>query len=250
MKSQNSPALVDQDTAFNSSILWHKEVTASLESCLSDVGFPCVFSKRAFRKDIIKFLFVEDMSNAGLCHLARGILEFVRLSSDWDGNLDKAHPLIVAFSFSCISSGSIEDYHRFGWSVLQKLHEYDQGEWPQDVARDADNPMWSMCFGGMPLFFNMSTPANKLRRSRNLGPNFIMVVNPRERFDIVAGDNPEGRKVRSTIRNRISRYDGQPHANQLGTYGENSHEWKQYGLIDENKDITGACPFRFVKLVF
>ncbi|MGC1067772.1 YqcI/YcgG family protein [Pantoea agglomerans] len=247
MKSKISPALIDQEHAVSSPILWHKEVIASLDSCLSDVGFPCVFSKRAFRKSIIKFLFVENMNDTGLCHLARGLLEFVHLSSDWDGDLDKAYPLIVAFSSSCISDGSIDEYHRFGWSVLQKLHEYDQGEWPRDVARDGEDPMWSMCFGGMPLFFNMSTPANKRRRSRNLGPNFIMVVNPRERFDIVAGDNPEGRKVRTTIRNRISRYDGQPYANQLGTYGENSLEWKQYGLIDENKDITETCPFRFVK---
>jgi len=93
----------------------------------------------------------------------------------------------------------------------------------------------------------MSTPMNIKRKSRNLGSNLIFVINPRERFDIIAGDNENGRKVRKNIRNRILNYDGYPHSNQLGTYGSNSIEWQQYGLIEQNIDRQDTCPFHVIK---
>jgi N-omega-hydroxy-L-arginine synthase len=104
-----------------------------------------------------------------------------------------------------------------------------------------------MCFNGMPLFCNMSNPAHRVRRSRNLGEHFILVINPRERFDIFAGDSPSGRQVRSNIRNRIARYDGTPHSLQLGSYGNGGVEWSQYGLIEDNIERTDKCPFKFMK---
>jgi FPC/CPF motif-containing protein YcgG len=102
-----------------------------------------------------------------------------------------------------------------------------------------------MCFNGMPLFFNMSNPAHRVRRSRNLGGHFALVVNPRERFDVFAGDTPSGRRVRANIRKRIERYDGTPHSWQLGSYGDGALEWRQYGLIEENAERADRCPFAF-----
>ncbi|MFD3808180.1 YqcI/YcgG family protein [Streptomyces sp. NPDC058611] len=210
---------------------------------LTDADFPCVFSRNAFRKELLRFIFVENAEEDGLLHLGEGLKEYVELSRGWDGALDTAYPLLVVFSPTAVGEDSVEAYQSFGWQVLQGLHEIDPEPWPQDVGTDPESESWSMCFNGMPLFVNMSSPAHEVRRSRNLGRHFVLVVNPRERFDVFAGDTPSGRKVRSNIRSRIARYDGTPHASQLGSYGAGALEWSQYGLVEENVARTDRCPF-------
>ena len=222
---------------------WHRSVLDEVGSRLADPGFPCIFSRNAFRKRLLKFVFVENGAENGIRDLAEGLQEYVELSREWDGRLDTAYPLIVAFPSDAVSAQSVEEYHAFGWRVLQELHEIDPVPWPEDVGRDPDSEFWSMCFNGMPLFCNMSSPAHRVRRSRNLGEHFILVVNPRDRFDIFAGDTSSGRKVRLNIRNRIHRYDGAPHARQLASYGSGAPEWSQYGLIEDNIERTDTCPF-------
>ena len=223
---------------------WHQAAFSDIEDRLGgDSDFPCVFSKNAFRKQLIKFVFVETIHSEGIEHLAQSLQEYVDISRQWDGSLDTAYPLIVAFSLDAVQTQSVGAYHAFGWDVLQKLHAVDPAPWPADVAQDPASRAWSMCFNGMPLFCNMSNPAHRVRRSRNLGEHFILVINPRERFDIFAGDTPGGRKVRANIRNRIGRYDGIPHSLQLGSYGAGGIEWWQYGLVEENVERTDTCPF-------
>lgn len=223
---------------------WCFHILRNLESRLSgDSAFPCVFSKNAFKKRLIRFVFVETLDGRGIAHLAAGLKEYVGLSRQWDGSLDTAYPLVVGFSKAAIEADSVEAYHAFGWRVLQALHDVDPAPWPDDVGQDPDAADWSMCFDGMPLFCNMSNPAHRLRKSRNLGEHFLLVINPRERFDAFAGDTPGGRKVRANIRQRIERYDGQPHAPQLGFYGAGASEWWQYGLLDENRERFDQCPF-------
>ncbi|TDQ53239.1 YqcI/YcgG family protein [Actinorugispora endophytica] len=224
---------------------WHLDVLGDLESRLTDPGFPCVFSKNAFRKKIIEFVFVENGGRTGVRHLGEGIEEYVGLSREWDGRLDTAAPLVAAFSLKAVEADSVEEYHAFGWRILQELHEIDPAPWPGAVGKDPDSDSWSMCFNGMPLFCNMSSPAHRIRRSRNLGGHFVIVINPRERFDVFAGDTPSGRKVRSNIRERIGRYDGAPHSPQLGSYGSGALEWRQYGLTEGDAEKAGRCPFVF-----
>ncbi len=228
---------------------WHLAAFRDVESRLTDRGFPCVFSRNAFRKQLLLFSFVEDVGPNGIQHLADGLAEYTELSRDWNGHLDTAYPLVVAFSAEAVAEAvtarSVAEYHAFGWSVIQRLHDVDPAPWPADVSKDPDLESWSMCFNGMPLFFNMSTPAHRVRRSRNLGQHFVLVVNPRERFDVVAGDTPSGRKVRSNIRDRIDRYDGAPRAPQLGSYGVAGLEWWQYGLLEDNVERSDKCPFVF-----
>ncbi|SFN75802.1 YqcI/YcgG family protein [Xenorhabdus japonica] len=246
-KNHNLNVLISQQQLNKSGVDWHHAVFRDIESRLSDVDFPCVFSKRAFRKNLLKFIFIENFDTSGVQHLGNGIKEYVEISKNWDGDLNTAYPLIVAFSQSVIDAQSVDDYHAFGWKVLQNLHYIDSVPWPENVSKDPNSSSWSMCFNGMQLFCNMSSPANQVRRSRNLGKHFILVINPRERFDIVAGDTPAGRRVRFNIRDRIDKYDGLPRSLQLGSYGSNALEWQQYGLLEENIENTGKCPFLFRK---
>ncbi|MFE2282957.1 YqcI/YcgG family protein [Streptomyces sp. NPDC059443] len=252
--STTSRALISQECIAEGGTDWHRDALREVASRLEDPGFPCVFSRNALRKRLLRFVFVENGDDSGIRHLAQGLKEYVELSREWDGRLDTAYPLVIAFSAGAVEAVEVveavegrrtEDYHAFGWKVLQRLHEIDPAPWPSDVDPDPSSPGWSMCFDGMPLFCNMSSPAHHKRRSRNLGKHFVMVVNPRERFDVFAGDTPSGRKVRANIRGRIEQYDEIPHAPQLGSYGAGALEWFQYGLTDENAERTDTCPFEF-----
>lgn len=238
------PILWPQSDVCHRATGWHRAAFEEVEARVADEpNFPCVFSKNAFRKQLLKFIFVEDTSPAGLWYLAKGLKHFVEISENWDGNLNTAYPLVVAFSKQAITAQTVEEYHAFGWNILQRLSEIDPVPWPEHVSRDPHSPSWSMCFNGMPIFCNMSNPVHKLRKSRNLGAHFKFIINPRERFDVVAGDTPAGRKARANIRDRIHQYDGQPHCPQLGSYGSGGIEWWQYGIIEENAERSDKCPF-------
>lgn len=240
--------LIHQISKSNISPHWHSNVIYDLRQRLeAHSDFPCPFARNAFKKGLLRFIFVEANDDASYRQLAAGLTEYVELSRDWDGDLHTAYPLLVAFSTDAIVAQTVEEYHRFGWSVLQRLHELDPLPWPEDVGLDANSPSWSMCFNGMPLFCNMSNPAHRIRRTRNLGHHFILVINPRERFDVVAGDTPAGRKLRANIRSRIAAYDSAEHSRQLGTYGSGAVEWQQYGIIEENVERADRCPFLFRK---
>ncbi|MBN7809016.1 YqcI/YcgG family protein [Agrobacterium rosae] len=226
---------------------WQGRMFAQLsERLTSPSPFPCLFSQNAFKRELLLFSFVEDFSLQQMQAATRDVSEYVEISKKWDGSLATAHPLLMAFSHDAIQSIKLEDYHAAGWKMLQYWHEADAQPWPEKVAKDPHSPFWSMCFNGMQLFTNMSCPAHSVRKSRNLGDYLILVINPRERFDIVAGDTPEGRKVRTNIRRRIEIYDGVPHCNQLGSYEAGEIEWWQYGIVEDNKERTDRCPFHFV----
>ena len=224
---------------------WHRKAYLDVyQRVAEDVDFPCVFGKNAIRKNLLKFIFVEGNTLEDLNRLAKGLLSFVEVCSNWNGDLNTAYPLVIAFSKSAISGDSIDAFHAFGWQTLQRLHSLDVHPWPEDVSYDPDSETWTMCFGRMPIFCNMSHPSHRQRASRNLGEHFKFIINPRERFDKVAGDTPAGRRARANIRQRILAYDGQPHSPHLGSYGDGSLEWWQYALPDQNDRRTEQkCPF-------
>lgn len=236
-------ALVPQRLAEEVAQGWQAEAVNDVTRKLQDPAFPCIFSRNAHKKKLIGFIFVNSWDEQGVRHLSEGLRDYVRISQDWNGKLDEAYPLIVFFSSDAISARDIPSYQEFGWQVLHELERIDQIPWPANVSRDPFDSSWSMCFNGMQLFCNMSTPEHKNRRSRSLGRYFAIVINPRERFDVFAGDTPSGRNTRKNIRRRIQEYDGVTPSTVLGSYGSESLEWKQYVLPDSDTNIESlTCP--------
>jgi len=225
--------------------VWHREVAEDLARRLMPPSdFPCTFSQNAFRRGLVRFIFVESLDAAGRDALRADLLAYIAEARAWDGQVNTAHPLVIAFSRDAVSAPDLAGYHAAGWAVLQDWLDHDPAPWPEEVSRDPEAPFWSMCFDGMQLFVNFSAPAHVARQSRNLGRHFLFIVNPRERFDMVAGDNPEGRRVRAVIRARAEAYDGMPHAPELGSFQKGEIEWVQYGLGDDNRPRAGRCPLR------
>ncbi|MEZ5766298.1 MAG: YqcI/YcgG family protein [Paracoccaceae bacterium] len=224
---------------------WHREVAADVAARLSPPSdFPCTFSQNAFRRELVDFIFVETRDATDLATLRADLADYLAGAATWDGKVNTARPLVIAFSLAAARADDLAGYHRIGWEVLLDWHDHDPAPWPEGVARDPEAPYWSMCFAGTQLFVNFSAPAHAQRKSRNLGRHFLFIVNPRERFDVVAGDTPEGRRVRQVIRDRAEAYDGIPHAPELGSYQKGEIEWWQYGVSDDNRTRTDRCPLR------
>ncbi|MCB1338491.1 MAG: YqcI/YcgG family protein [Maritimibacter sp.] len=224
---------------------WHREVAGDLAQRLTPPSdFPCTFSQNAFRRGLVDLIFVERLDAMGRAQLRFDLLAYLAGAAHWDGQVNTARPLVVAFSREAASADSVEGYHAIGWQVLQDWLDNDPAPWPEAVATDPDAPYWSMCYGGVQLFVNFSSPAHRQRKSRNLGRHFLFIVNPRERFDLVAGDTPEGQRVRQVIRDRAEAYDGIPHAPELGSYLKGEIEWRQYGLTDDNRPRKDRCPLK------
>ncbi|KZL09107.1 YqcI/YcgG family protein [Pseudovibrio axinellae] len=236
--------LVHQNEIDTSSLLlWQQSSFAEVRSRLSDgTEFPCLFAQNAFRREIVKISFVETLDDVGLEKARSDLLEYVKRCEHWDGKVNSAEPLLMIFNPENVSSDSVEDYHKLGWQVLQYFHDNDDMPWPEGTAQAPNSPYWSMAFHGLQLFVNMSSPAHQVRKSRNLGAALTLVINPRERFDIVAGETEEGRRTRAKIRRRVEVYDGYSHCPQLGSYAAGEIEWWQYGIIEENRDRTDRCP--------
>lgn len=225
---------------------WHRATYDDLaERLASRTDFPCTFSQNAFRRELLQFSFIDAPGEKGFRQGMRDLLQYIADCHQWDGRLDTAKPLLMVFSERAASFDIVERYHEFGWQVLQAWHENDPAPWPGDVSKTPREPFWSFCFGGMQLFVNMSAPLHTKRRSRNLGRHFTLVINPRERFDVVAGDTPEGARVRSKIRARSGDYDGVAHSPLLGRYKQGELEWVQYALPEDNTAQPSDCPFKF-----
>lgn len=221
---------------------WRRQAFTDLSERLTPPSeFPCTFSQNAFRRGLIRFSFVEGSLAAAQTDLQA----YVEESRDWDGKVNSARPLLMIFSDKVAKFDRLEDYHSFGWQALQYWHDHDPAGWPAGVSVEPGAPFWSFCFAGTQLFVNMSTPLHIHRKSRNLGRFFTLVINPRERFDIVAGNTPEGQRVRSKIRERAMAYDGLPHSPLLGSYQKGELEWVQYALAETNEAALPQCPFRF-----
>jgi len=224
---------------------WHRVVVDDLAQRLTPPSaFPCTFSQNAFRRGLVDFIFVENREPTGLAALRTDLSEYLAQAAAWDGQVNTARPLVIAFSQGAASAGDLDGFHRIGWEVLQDWHDNDPSPWPDGVGQDPHAPYWSMCFAGTQIFVNFSAPAHKQRKSRNLGRHFLFIVNPRERFDRVAGDTPEGERVRRVIRDRAEAYDGIPHAPELGSFQKGEIEWWQYGVTDDNRDRNDRCPLK------
>lgn len=239
-------ALLDQSEVSNlPADDWRRVALGELTERLTPPSdFPCTFSQNAFRRELLQFSFVDQAGDAGFAAAMNDLRDYVEACRLWDGKVNSARPLLMIFSDDAAGCQTLDQYHALGWQVLQYWHDNDPSTWPDGVSNEPDSPFWSFCFAGTQLFVNMSAPLHTQRKSRNLGRYFTLVINPRERFDIVAGFTPEGQRVRAKIRARAKAYDGLPHSPLLGSYQKGELEWVQYALAEDNKPALSRCPFQ------
>ena len=232
----------DVDTPIDN---WVRDAYAGFAAVMEDDTFPCLFARQAHKRDTLQFLFAESASDSdSLAGVATGIRTYLDEMKTKQGMDAAMSVLNVLFKPESVKT-PLETYHSQAWNVLQYLHDHDPLAWPVDVPIDPDDPLFSFCFAGVPLFINVSCPAHVKRRSRNLGPSLTLVLQPREGFDGVGGSHPKGDDVRKKIRLMIEKFDGQSAAPELGTYSRpENREWMQYVILEENGLRDDRCPLR------
>ena len=95
------------------------------------------------------------------------------------------------------TEGSLEEYRKQFWEILQYLHEVDEIEWPAESPRDPAHHLWDFRFHGEPIFVFGNAPAYKQRKTRDLrqcdgawfsaAPNFRGIERDGKRRNHVAG---------------------------------------------------------------
>jgi uncharacterized protein len=215
---------------------WARAAYAEIRDKVLDEAFPCTFGTVAQRRGEILYAFLD----------ARDVREALIAYTDFLRPLEPVVASLTPFAavMPPLDGYTERQYFEYGWSLLQQLHDQDPYPWPARIPREPDNPAWSYCFGGMPLFVNFKTPAHEHRRSRRTALSFMLLFQSRDGFDVVAGDSPQGRRARDLIRRKLAAYDAVPVYPELAHYATaENREWRQYFVPEANAPLARQCPF-------
>ncbi len=243
---------IDEKNGFPDSFIWAnpllKQIATHFEQPAGKPdGFPCVFAQKTFSLKNIQFLLISYANESGKYDyraLKTGLKRYLEASEYWDGNISTVEPLLVLFEPTARVTET-RDYERVFIESLQYLIDHDDADWKEKTPRDPGREFWSMCFAGVQIFVNVSHPNHIKRRSRNVCDALVFVINPRERFDAVAGNDKKGYQIRHKIRSNIDAYDDIPRSPLLGHYLDGELEWPQYMLPEDNGSAALTCPIHF-----
>lgn len=224
---------------------WRQKSKNEVKKILDKKEFPCVFAKQTNLTDSINWLFCESNSNQR-CTFLEGVIRYIDFIKNTIATDRILAPLVVLIENQ---AATLADEQKIGWEFIQFLIDNDTSEWLPDIPLEPNHHEWCLCFNGVQLFVNISSSKHKILKSRNLGSNLCLVINPREIFDIVAPLNmPKGKKIREKIRGRIEKYNGVPRPEELGFFGDkNNLEWKQYQLNENGSLKNEHCPLKINK---
>lgn len=218
---------------------WFRDAYRQFHDLVVMDQFPCYFGTAAEVHGDLKYTYVAGHD---LTPLPDTLLEFIALSR---AHPNAKHNLTVFFEPEK-EEKSFSYYKDFMWGVMDYLHRNDPSPWPAAVPVDPNHLAWEFCFGGDAFFLFASSPAYRRRRSRNYGPAFVMLFQPKRIFASLDIDSAAGVKARTIIRDRLKLWDGiDTLPPDIGDYGSPmSYRWKQYMFEDEDVPMQGTCPFK------
>jgi FPC/CPF motif-containing protein YcgG len=214
---------------------WKLVAYEQYKSKLRALDYPCFFGQAGEERGEMLYTFIAD---GRLEELVTNMQQFVSLT----GTPGYERSSLVAFFEPDAGIANHASFVARFWQILQFLHEHDC-----DPAMDRmpDHPLWEFSFRGSEMFVVGASPTYQRRRSRNLGPGIVLVLQPRSLFVDPTTSLPIAASVRHRIHQRMLAYDGMPVHPDIGFYGDPSNrEWKQYALPDDNEPEHGTCPFQ------
>lgn len=219
--------------------IWEEDSKGEVEKII-DGDFPCIFAKKANKNKTIQWLFCE-LSDKQKEFFLKGVIDYTNFVKNTEPEERLLYPLIVVIQNN---SPNLEEEHKLAWEFIQYLIDNEPKQWLKDIPKNPNDYKWCLCFNEVQLFINISSSKHLKFRSRNLGKNICLVINPRQIFDIVAPlGKSKGVKIREKIRERVEVYNGFPAPQELGFFGdEDNLEWKQYQLYEEGGLDNKKCP--------
>ena len=216
---------------------WLLKEYETFHNTVTDKTFPCYFGMAGELGGELRYAYVtrDDWSS-----LPNALKTFLTL---FDNPKHKRHGLFV-FVEPFEIEGSLEDYRKEFWDILQYLHEVDEIEWPADSPRDPKHYLWDFRFQGEPIFAFGNAPAYKQRKTRDLGNAMVLGFQPRKIFKGLTGTEKGGIMSREKVRERVEAWDHLRKHPDISHFGDPTHnEWKQFFIGDDSEPIVVKCPF-------
>lgn len=216
---------------------WLYPAYENFHRIVTDKTFPCYFGMAAELGDELRYAYVTQNNWS---NLASALKSFLKL---FEKPKHPRHGLFV-FVEPFETEGSLEDYRKQFWEILQYLHDVDKIEWATDSPRDPAHYLWDFRFHGEPIFAFGNAPAYKQRKTRDLGEAMVIGFQPRKIFKGLTGTEKGGVMSREKVRERVEVWDQLPKHPDISHFGDPTHnEWKQFFIGDDVEPITGKCPF-------
>ena len=230
-----SEFLATQDTASD----WARTAFHETVANITKPDFPCYFAKNVITKDSLHVAFIERSDRATMYAQAAEVMQEY---AEIERNPDIFRVLVLSMD---MGGSSWEEDDALLWDFLAYLQTQDPEPWPSEVPMDPNEDGWSFCFKGMPWFFNLNSPSNTHRQSRNITNTFAFVIQRTDGFDGLAPAESHD-KLRWDLRARCLAYDGQASSPALAKGEDNLEmlEWIQFHTPNLNTEKPkGKCPF-------
>lgn len=214
--------------------------------------FPCFFGTLAEQKEMLRFAIAPSVETPeSRQHIIEAIYLYLEEESYLADNSSAGDELfltLVVF-FPPEPESSLDSYAQQAYSFLNGLHQCDRIPWPEHIPKDPQDIHWRYCLGGRSLFVNVCTPANHNRRSRNLGPGLIMVMNPEDLF--ARALERWGEEPRRKIYQRGEEYDHIPPHPLLKPWDpeeERNLSHAKISVLADQNDCQFTFPFHYFPL--
>ncbi len=244
-KSQLEPALRNNQLPD-----WVQQSYNAFVTIMRDDNFPCFFGTLAEQKEMLRYAIAPSLEEAkSFEHILEAVYFYLEEESNVVENSTEEDPLfltLVIFFPLEAEEFPLDHYAEQAYTFLNELHQCDRFPWPDDISTDSSNSNWRYCLGGRSLFVNVCTPANKNRRSRNLGPGLTMVINPEDLFERAWKRWGEG--PRRTIYQKVGKYDAiPPHPMTMPwkPEEERDHLHATVTVLADRNDRECVFPFRY-----
>lgn len=232
---------------------WVQQSYNAFVKIMRDDDFPCFFGTLAEQKEMIRYAIASSLEEPeSFEHILEAVYLYLSEESQVTDSSTAEDPLfltLVVFFPLEAEEYPLDHYAEQAYAFLNGLHQRDRIPWPDDIPTDSSNSHWRYCLGGRSLFVNVCTPANKNRRSRNLGPGLTMIINPEDLFERAWerwGEDP-----RRTIYQRVGKYDGiPPHPMTMPwtPEEERDHLHATVTVLADRNDRECIFPFRYFSL--
>jgi FPC/CPF motif-containing protein YcgG len=215
---------------------WVSERHSELRQMLSapEPPFPCYFATIAEVHGRLRYSYLTRTEISDPVALAPALTQYLSEHPTIDGR-----SALIVF----VLTDKSQDHKNTFWTIIQSLHLLDSKPWPNTVPDDPDDPRWTFCFAGIPIFIAGHAPCYHERKSRYSASGLFLVIQPRSNLKGIAGKSLAATRVRDRIRSALKNYDLIGPSPDLGTYGDpHVREWRQYWLADTNDERTDTCP--------
>ncbi len=230
---------------------FQREVISNTLAAIQDEQFPCYYAKSVIPKNSLYFAFVSnDASELEQFRAAQHAFDhYAQLEQQPDPYR------VFILTFEKVTHSWDED-HQFMWRFMEFLHSVDTSKWNPAIPNDCDSNEWSFSYKNMPWFFNLNSPNNCNRPSRNVTQALSIILQRTDSFEFLINEalTDEQKEIqrlviRNDIRSRISNYDNIPVSPALAGEEHNKEmiEWKQFHLpIDNETPPPAKCPFHAI----